>query len=193
LISHVAKYELQQRNGDGARLFAYGSIYITNLSRITWEVVVGGNRTNDQEDAMTVNVALFNRESNYDMILPPMGFSLRFHPVRRSTYVTIDSIEVNDENGFVTHRPASAKVMILNALSDAKATHSKSEIETEYMTATELAEIVEVPPRTIRTTCGRLVEEGTIEAKHPNTSGGKGKVQGWRIRPDKEGFSEVHE
>jgi hypothetical protein len=192
LISHVAKYELQQRNGDGARLFAYGSIYITNLSRITWEVVVGENRTNDQEDAMTVNVALFNRESNYDMILPPLGFGLRFHPVSQATEVRIETIQVNEENGFGARRPISKKAMILNALSDAKVAFSKGEIETEYLTTKELSEAVEASDGIVRAECSELVKEGAIEVKYPN-AGGKGKVQAWRVKPDAEGFSEVHE
>jgi hypothetical protein len=191
LISHVAKHELQQRNGDGARLFAYGSIYITNLSRITWEVVVGGDRINTKEDAMTVNVALFNRESNYDMILPPMGFGLRFHPVRRSSDVTIETIDVNEENGFAAHKPISKKDMILNALSDAKVALSKGEVETEYMTTKELSEVAEAAELTIRVYCSELVKKGVIEAKYPNASGGKGKVQAWRVKPDKDGFSEI--
>jgi hypothetical protein len=154
--------------------------------------VVGGGRIDEKEDAMTVNVALFNRESNYDMILPPTGFRLRFHPMSQATEVAIEAIKVNEENGFVMHKPMSVKAMILNALSDAKAAHSKGEIETEYLTTTKLSEIAEVRLSTIREACVRLIEEGAIEARYPNASGGKGKVQCWRIKPDKENFSEVH-
>jgi hypothetical protein len=197
LISHVAKYELQQRNGDwkeaSHRLFAYGSIYITNLSRITWEVVVGGDRTNEKADTMKINVGLFNRESNYDMTLPPMGFGLTFHPVRRSTDVTLETIEVNEENGFSMHKPIPKRDLILNALSDAKTAFSKGEAEIEYLTAKDLAEVVEAAEATVRVYCADLVKDGAIEAKYPNTSGGKGKVQAWRVKPDAEGFSEVHE
>jgi hypothetical protein len=192
LISHVAKYELQQRNGDGARLFAYGSIYITNLSRITWEVVVGEQRTDEKGDAMTVNIALFNRESNYDMTLPPTGFRLRFHPMHQATEVGIEAIEVNEKNGFITHKPLSLRSLILKALSDARVAFSKGETETEYLTTLELVEITETTsPKTVRTRCKELVEDGLIEAKYQSAVGGKGNVQGWRIKPDKEGFSTV--
>ena len=192
LISHVAKYELQQHNGDGSRLFAYGSIYITNLSHITWEVIVGNADIDTQADAVSTNVALFNRESNYDMILPLVGFRPRFHPVQRSTEVSIEVTEVNEDNGFAVNKPISQTDRVLNALSDATAAFRKGEAETEYMTRAELAEVTDCTTGVVCVICGRLKDKGLIDVKGPNAAS-KGAKQAWRIKPDKKGFTEVHE
>jgi len=128
LISHLSKAEL----GSKAERTPFASIFFWNGPRMVWEL-----RQEKQDEPDTIDMALFNRKSNYPRLYTPLGYRITFSDLG----IAIAKRDIRKMTD------ASAALPLTNRIT--------YELEIAPASVKELAKSLDVPENSIRTILNR--------------------------------------
>ena len=134
VIAHVP----QILRGEDSPARPYGSVFVRNSARVTWELRQGMKEPN------AMRLGLFQTKNNLGLRHDPIGYTIGFSPAG----ITISPSEVADDPDLVKHLPAVERVY--------------AAIRAGAKTSEEIKDVSGARDATIQAACVRLEQQGRI-------------------------------
>ncbi len=132
VLAHIPKATEQQQEAG-----IYGSVFFKNFARSTWEL-----RKEQEVGADESILGLFNRKSNLSRLHPPLGLRVRQNAT--NTFIHYEAYDLTQTVELAKGLPVASRIRNL-----------LEEKEGNLCTAKDIAEALEIPLGTVKTTLSR--------------------------------------